>query len=144
EGAEGGDVGDDAFELHAGLQIFEGVDVVAKLRRLEALTRVAPRLLELADDVAQGGLADAVADVLRDLDAVGEAGVADELLELYAKVRGHALHQRVALRVHGRGVERVVAAVHAQEARRLLEGARPHAADLQQAEAPLEGAALVA
>ncbi len=48
EGAEGRDVGDHAFELHARLEILELAHVVAELGRLERGARIAARLLQLA------------------------------------------------------------------------------------------------
>ena len=45
EGAEGGDVGDDAGEFHAGLEVFEGVDVVGEGEGFELLAGVFGRPL---------------------------------------------------------------------------------------------------
>ena len=53
EGAEGRHVGDDARADHPGLQVLELVHVVAELRRLERVARVAAGLLQLADDVVE-------------------------------------------------------------------------------------------
>ena len=51
EGAEGGDVGDHAFELHAGLQVGDLLDALLERRGLELGTRIAARLLEFGEDV---------------------------------------------------------------------------------------------
>ena len=55
------------------------------------------------------------------------AGVAHQRRHRHAQVLGHALDHVVALGVNGAGVQRVVRAAHAQEARRLLEGLGPQA-----------------
>ena len=46
EGAEGGDVGDDAFEDHAGLQVGNRFDAFLKGRGLEFRARVAARFFQ--------------------------------------------------------------------------------------------------
>ena len=52
EGAEGRDIGDGAFQHHAGLQILDVVDAVGKGRGLEFGARVAAGLFQFGDDVA--------------------------------------------------------------------------------------------
>ncbi len=47
EGAEGGNVGHRAFELHAELEVGDLLDTVSERRRLELGTRVAAGLLQL-------------------------------------------------------------------------------------------------
>ena len=46
EGAERGDVSDDTFKNHAGLQIFELFHSLAKTHRLESRARIASGFLE--------------------------------------------------------------------------------------------------
>ena len=46
KGAERGDVSDDTFENHAGLQILELFHPLAKTRRLESRARIASGFLE--------------------------------------------------------------------------------------------------
>ena len=48
------DVGDDAFELHAGLQVGDLLDALLEGRRLELGARVAAGLLQLGEDVGDG------------------------------------------------------------------------------------------
>src|SRR5690606_1063417 len=52
ERAERGDVANDAFEDHAGLQVVDLLDTFGEARGLELGPRIAARLLELAQDVA--------------------------------------------------------------------------------------------
>ena len=54
EGAESGDVGDHAGQLHTGVQVVERADVFGEAHELEALPRVASRLRQLGQNVAQG------------------------------------------------------------------------------------------
>ena len=54
EGAERGNVGDDAFELHAGLQVGDLVDALLERRRLELRARIAAGLFQLGENVGDG------------------------------------------------------------------------------------------
>jgi len=65
EGAEVGDVGDDAGADHARLEVVQRPDVGAVRERHEALARVAARLLQLRHDVVEGEGADLVTEVRR-------------------------------------------------------------------------------
>ena len=128
ERAERGHVRDEALEHHARLEVLHRGDVVAELRRIELRARIAAGLLELADDVTQGRLADFATDVPREVDRVDDLGIADELGEWGGDVRRHLLDEVVALRVHRRAIERVRATPDPQEPGRLLErlGTEPH------------------
>ncbi len=55
EGTEGRDVGDNTFQLHAGLQILHLLDTFLEGRRLEFRARVAAGLFQFLDDVGDGG-----------------------------------------------------------------------------------------
>src|SRR5437762_3309564 len=68
EGAERGDVGDHAFEQHAGAQVGEGLHAVGEGRGLERRARVPARLLQLLEDVGDGRQAERVVDELGRLD----------------------------------------------------------------------------
>ena len=79
EGAEGGDVGDHAFQHHAGLQIGELLDALLEGGGLEGRARVAARLFQLLQDVGHGRHAEAA----RPRTSLGDrpaqnCGVADE------------------------------------------------------------------
>ena len=52
EGAESGDVGHDAFEDHAGLQVGERLDALLKRGGLEFGPRIAAGLFQFGEDVA--------------------------------------------------------------------------------------------
>jgi hypothetical protein len=121
EGAERGDVRDDALEHHAGLEVLHRRDVVAEFRRRELGAWITTWLAELGGDVAERWLADVVLDVLREIDLVDEVLITDQIGEADAEILGHLLDERIALGVNGRAVERVRRTVDAQESGRLLE-----------------------
>ena len=54
ERPERGDVGDDAFELHAFLEVADCLDAFLERGGLELRTRVATRLLQFGEDVGHG------------------------------------------------------------------------------------------
>ena len=58
EGAEGGDVGDDAGELHADLEVGRFLDAFGEGEELELLARVAAGFGEFGEDVLERGQAD--------------------------------------------------------------------------------------
>ena len=133
ERAEVGDVGDDAFELHARLQVVELLDAVLERRGLEFGTRIAARLFQLRNDVDDRRHAEV---------GVGEIGgthfaqkilVADHRLDRAPGRRRDTLDNGVGLGMDGGTIERVLRVHDAQEARRLLEGFRPEARHLLQA-----------
>jgi hypothetical protein len=51
KGAERRDVGDGAFQHHAGLEILQGLDPLHEHGSLECRTRIAAGLFQLAQDV---------------------------------------------------------------------------------------------
>ena len=144
ERAERRDVGDQALEDHAFLDVLEGHHVVAEPRRLEQRARIAPRAQQLGEDVAHGGVTDLAVDVTAAIDRLDHRGVAEQRHHLDAEIGGDALDQRVALGVDRRGVERLRAGPHPQEPGALLEGLGPEARHFAQLGAGGEAAALVA
>ena len=63
EGAEGGDVGDDALEDHARPEILHFLDAVGKGGGLEFRARVAAGFFQFLEDVLDGGQAEALVGV---------------------------------------------------------------------------------
>ncbi len=122
EGAEGGDVGHDAGELHAGTQILGFVDAGVEGEGLELGAWIATGFGELGEDVLQRGQADGVGDVGLEFDFGAGFAVAKEVGDGAADVGGHFFHEGVALGVDGGGVERVGGVVDAEETGGLLEG----------------------
>ena len=127
ERAERGDVGDDALQDHARLEVAEGVHAVGEGGGLELGPRVAAGLLQLLEDVVDGGEAERLVGELGRVEAAQRLGVADQRADVFVGLLQDAADDRVGLGVHAGGVERVVAAADPQEARALLErlGAEP-------------------
>ncbi len=132
EGAERGHVGDHALQHHAGDQVLDLVDALGERRGLEGRARVAAGLLQLGEDVGHRRQAERLVDEVRRLHSAQRAGVADQAADVGAGGGQDAPDHRVGLGVDAGGVQRVVAAGDAQEARTLLERLRPEPGDLTQ------------
>src|SRR5262249_11358483 len=76
EGAEGGDVRDDARQPHAGPEVLERADALLELERLEALAGIAARPGQLGQDVFERRPADRVGHVAPRVDAPAQRRVA--------------------------------------------------------------------
>ncbi|HEY1734154.1 MAG TPA: hypothetical protein VGG23_06880, partial [Acidimicrobiales bacterium] len=124
ERAERGDVGDDALEDHARLEVAQGVHAVREGRGLELGARVAARLLEFLEDVVDGGQAERLVGELGRIEAAQRLAVADQRADVFAGLLHDAADHRVGLGVYAGRVEGVVAAPDAEEARALLERLR--------------------
>ncbi len=118
--AEVRDVGDHAFEDHVGLQIFDAVHAFVESDGAKLTPRVASRLAQFGDDVDDGRDPEAIVDKLCWLEPFAERCVADQRLRGDFEVFGHAVDDRIALRMNGRVVERLVAVGDPQEPGRLL------------------------
>jgi hypothetical protein len=138
EGAELGDIGDDAGQLHAGLQIFHFGDMPAKANTSKSLARVAARLGQFGHDVGQRGKADRSGDIALDVDARAQTGSLHQPARSSPDPR--PWHPRwVAFGMHRAGIQGVGAAGDAQKTGRLLEGLGPQARHLLSALRALKG-----
>ena len=144
EGAEGGDVGDDAGEFHADLEVGGFFDIFGEGEGGELLAGVAARFGEFGEDIAEGGEADFWADVLLELEGSAFFVVADEVGERAVGVAGHLFDERIALGVDSGGVEGVIGALDAEEGGGLFEGFIAEAGDVFEFGAGAEGAVGVA
>ena len=140
EGAEVGDVGDDALELHARLQIGQGLDAVAEAGGPELGAGIAAGLFQLAQDVPHRGLAEGLVGEVVGGQAAQQLRVADEFAHVASGMGEDALDHRIGFGVHRRGVEGIVALHDAQEAGGLFEGLWTEAGHLEQGLAVREGA----
>ena len=64
EGAEVGDVGDDAWQDHAFYEVVDGVDILVELEFFKLFARIAPRFFQFLEDIGEGRDAHFVGDVL--------------------------------------------------------------------------------
>ena len=143
EGAEVGHVRHHAFQRHAGAQVFQLVHAFLEGCRAELGTGVAARLFQLLQDVLDGGQAELLVGVAGRVQAGDDAALAHHIADAEFQVIQHLLHHGIGLGVDGRSIQRVVAALDAQEARRLLEGFGPQTRHVQKCLAVGEGAVLV-
>src|SRR5574343_1063620 len=144
EGTKGRDVGDDAFEDHAGLQILHFGDAVGEGGRLELRARVATGFFQFLQDVLNGRQAEALVGIFAGVDGFQAAPVTEQFLDRLFQVDNDFLDDRIGFRVHRRGIKRVVAVRHAQEAGGLLEGLVTQARYLLEVVTRAEGAVGVA
>ena len=144
EGTERGDVGHDAGEFHAGLEILGPVHLGGEGEDFEFLARITAGFRELGHDVGERGETDFGRDVGFEFDFRAEFSVADQLGDGGAEVGGHFFDERVTLRMNGARVEWVRGIADPQEAGRLLVGLGAEARDVLEVGAGFEGALFVA
>ena len=148
EGAEVDDVAHRAPELHAGLKILDGERGSAEDHLGGVVSRVAAGLLELVDDVDEGG--GSAAEVARERSDAAHAALdvgdpaALELVGGDARALEDLGCHGVALGVDARGVKRVVTPGDAQEAGRVEVCLGPELGDLLELAPIGEGAVLLA
>src|SRR6266446_4568765 len=125
KGAERGDVSDDTFENHAGLQIFELFHSLTEGRRLVGRTRITSGLLEFPQDVSDGRHSEqGIGECLRP--KLAKYGcVADQPLQWALGCRENAPHDGIGFRVYARGIKRIRAVADAQKPCRKLESLGP-------------------
>ena len=97
EGAKVGDVGDHAFQHHVGFQVFDRINLVVKLNRAEFTSRVSPRFGQFQQNVFDGGQSKLVVNKIRRIEFLAERFVADQRIQIRAKLLGHAIRYRVGL-----------------------------------------------
>src|SRR6267378_3394420 len=125
EGAERGDVSDDTFENHAGLQFLELFHSFAEPRRLEGWARIASGLLKFPQDVGDSGHPEhGISERLR-LELTEYGCIANQPLQWALRGRENAPHDGIGFRVYARRIERIVAVADAQESCRKLESLGP-------------------
>ncbi len=81
ERTEVGDVGDGAFQRHARSQVADFFHAIAQLRGLELRTRIATRLLQLAQNVLNGRQTERRRHVVLRIERTDEAHVANHRLD---------------------------------------------------------------
>jgi hypothetical protein len=93
-------------------------------RSFSVSTRIAPRLLQLAQDVGHGRQAEPLVDEGSRRERAQGRGVAEQGVDPALGRGDDPVHHRIGFGMDGRGVERIVAGLDAQEARALLERLR--------------------
>ena len=110
---------------------------------IELRTRIAARFFQLFDDIGDGRHAKFFVCEVHRFQVAQGAAVAHQVFKRLLSSGQDALNNRVCFRVNGRGIQRVIAVVDAQEARALLKRFRPQAAHFKQLLTVLELTVLV-
>ena len=132
EGAERRHVRDDARQLHPRLEVLDLLDAVREAERLERLTRVAPGLRQLREDVRERGQADRVGHIFRQIDLFAEFLVLHQIRNRTVQVLCHGIDQVIALGMDRAGIKRILTVADAQEPCCLLKGLGPELRNLFQ------------
>ena len=132
ETAEVRDVRHDARQLHPFVQVGQRMHIRSEGKHPDCLPQVASRLVQLRHDVGQGRHAHSVRHIAAQVDLPAQVFAGYQLVHRAVQVGGHALHQRVAFRMHRRVVQRIVAVGNTQETSTLLESLRSHPGHLQE------------
>src|SRR5690606_33256576 len=82
--------------------------------------RIAARLLELPQDIAHRRQPETLIRVLRSVELLERARIAEYLPHRTLQIGEDPLDDRIRFGVHGRGIERIVAVHDAQESGRLF------------------------
>ena len=120
--SEIGDVGDDARQFHAFVQVFYSLYAAVKLKLLNLLAWVATRLFQFLHDIREGRESYLGSDILLDVNALARNFVQDKVADAATAVLRHLLHHVIALGVYGAVVEWILRLRDAQETGTLLEG----------------------
>ncbi|EGY01038.1 hypothetical protein AZA_29053 [Nitrospirillum viridazoti Y2] len=140
EGAKGGDVGDHAFQHHAGLKVLQFLHAVLEGGGLELGARVTAGLLQFLKDILNRWDAETIVGVVGRIQAAQEGHVADQRCQGASGLGQDTLHHRVGFGVHGGAVQGGIAVADAQEAGGLFESLGAQARHVQQLAAVAEGA----
>ena len=99
--SEVGDVGNDAWQLHAFTQVVDGLHAGVELKLLNLFAGVAPRLFQLVHDVGEGGESDVASHISLHVNLCALVGLADKVGDGAMAILGHLLHDAIALRMNG-------------------------------------------
>ena len=132
ETTEVGDIRHNAGQHHAFFEVFDRMYAFGKGKFLGRAARVAPGLVQFRHNVVERGQTHIGRAISLQVYLAACLGTAYKLLHGAACVRCHSGNEFVSLGVHGRIVERVVAARDAQETGTLLKGFLPEARHVEQ------------
>ena len=118
---EMGDVRDNAFKHHPGLQILDRVDASVELDRAEFAAGIASRFSQFGDDVDNRGDAKVPVDKILPVAAFDSAWRCRPVLWYRSQLLRHAADDRIAFGMDRRVVQRLVAAANSQKSGRLFE-----------------------
>ena len=129
---EVGDVGHDARQGHAFLQVVYGLHVLVELEYLDGLSRVAARFLQFGHDVRQGRETYLVGYIFLDVYLASQFLVLDEGFYRAPQVLGYELYYGIAFRMYRRVVQRILGSRNAKKAGTLFKSLGTHARHFHQ------------
>jgi hypothetical protein len=134
ERAERGNVADQTFKHHAGLEIINGRDIFAELWWIKRSAWVAAWFAQFRSDIAQRSFANSATriDVFRQIDLINQLLIANQRRYFDAELARHLFNNRVALWVNCRRIQRIGTAANAQKASSLFKRFRAQASNRQQ------------
>lgn len=144
EGAEFCDVGDDSFQFHAGLEVFDFADAIGEPCGAEFAAWVASRSGEFCEDIPDCEFTGIAADELCGAELCDELLTADEFCGIELESAGHFLNEWVLFGMYGGAIEWFCAATDAKESGGLLECFLTESGNFQEVAAGGEGAIFVA
>ena len=116
------DVRDDTWQHHSYLQVFYLVNGIIELEGFCLTTRVAPRLLQLTNDVSQRWHTHISIHIAMQVDLFLSFLVLNELGYAAPGVLCHLFNQSITFWMYGRVIQRVTCTWDAQESSTLFEG----------------------
>ena len=140
EGAESRDIGDHAFQHHAGLQVRDLLDPLLEGGRLERRARIAAGFFKLLQNIRDGGKAEGCIDEVLWPQGTQGRGIADQHVDVALGGFDDAPHDRIGFGMHARLVKRVITIADAQKTGAQLERLGTEARHVAQRRATAEGA----
>ena len=144
EGSEGGDVGDDAGEAHAGFEILDLMNSFGEGEDLELLAGIASRAGQLREDVLKGRETDVARDITGGINPRPDGCIPEQGSNIGSQVLGHGIDDGIAFWMDRGRIQRVGGVADAEKSGALFEGFRAEARDLQKLASGLEGAVGIA
>ncbi len=124
ESTEVGDIRHDAGQFHHRYEVFWRMNTRIKLERFSLTTRVAAGLFEFLHDIGERRQAYGLRHIFINVHLLPLCRIFDKVHDGASTVLGHLLYDRITLRVHGRGIKRVLGSRDTKETGALLEGRR--------------------
>ena len=105
---------------------------MVELKHLDGRAGIAPRFVEFLHDISQRRQSHRVRHITFQVNFPAKRLVAYQVFDRTVQVVRHAFHYRIALRMHGRVVQRIVRTGDAKETGALLKGFGTHARHVHQ------------
>ena len=107
EGSKGCNIRHNSREFHSYIEVFNGLDIVVKLKLLSGLARVTTRLAQLVKDIIDGRKTEISGNIIRGIDLCAKLSIAYKVFRSNLKVTCHLINDMICLRVNSRVVKRI-------------------------------------